>query len=381
MSVQFATTWTDEPEVIPPGVADDAQETPAQPQFLSVADLCAGNPAMRPPIIEGLLRQGETMNVIAPPKAGKSWLVLDLAIATALGRCWLDTFPTVGGPVLLIDNELHKNTLANRIPAVASARGVTMSELAERLYVESFRGRLQDFGRLAGYFAAIEPGKFKLIICDAFYRFLPPGVDENSNSDLAGIYNLIDRYADQTKAAFVLIHHASKGVQANKGITDVGAGAGSQARASDSHLILRQHEEDGAVVLEAAVRSWQPVKPICLRWSWPIWTPAPDLDPEQLRQERRRKRKDEPGTPGTETPKPWDVDRFVREFVTQSAKDKRTIMASASVIGDLSNRMAENFLTLAESSGKVFRWTFQKDRGVYFSTRQQMVTDTVRGQA
>ncbi|WP_419195179.1 hypothetical protein [Novipirellula herctigrandis] len=35
-------------------------------------------PLLKPPIIHGLLRAGETMNVIAPPKVGKSWLASDM---------------------------------------------------------------------------------------------------------------------------------------------------------------------------------------------------------------------------------------------------------------------------------------------------------------
>ena len=42
-------------------------------------------PRLRPVLIHGFLRIGETMNIIAPPKTGKSWLVTDLALAVASG--------------------------------------------------------------------------------------------------------------------------------------------------------------------------------------------------------------------------------------------------------------------------------------------------------
>lgn len=48
-------------------------------------------------------------------------------------------------------------------------------------------------------------------------------------------------------------------------LTDVGAGAGSQSRATDAHVVLRPHEEDGVAVLDAAVRSWPPIEPMCMR--------------------------------------------------------------------------------------------------------------------
>ncbi|WP_149498466.1 AAA family ATPase [Roseiconus lacunae] len=67
---------------------------------------------LQPPVIHGLLRVGETMNVIAPPKVGKSWLASDMALAVATGRPWLDRFPTETGDVLIIDNELQSSSNA-----------------------------------------------------------------------------------------------------------------------------------------------------------------------------------------------------------------------------------------------------------------------------
>src|SRR5262249_50178330 len=71
--------------------------------------------------------------------------------------------------------------------------------------------------------------------------------------------------------------------QAEKAIVDVGAGAGAQSRAADTHLILRPHEDDGVAVLEAAVRSFKPIEPISLRWQFPLWHVDGDADPALLR--------------------------------------------------------------------------------------------------
>src|SRR6056297_381882 len=43
----------------------------------------------RKPLIHGLLRVGETMNVVAAPKAGKSWLTMSLALSLSNGNPWL----------------------------------------------------------------------------------------------------------------------------------------------------------------------------------------------------------------------------------------------------------------------------------------------------
>lgn len=323
---------------------------PPSPQFISVRQLMAACPALRPPVIDGLLREGETMNLIASPKTGKSWLVLDLAIAVATGRPWLGRFPTVAGDVLIIDNELHGETSANRIPKVAKARGLGTDEFADRVFIRNLRGGLQDIVSLGPYFRAIEPKRFRLIVLDAFYRFLPAGMDENANADMASLYNHIDRYAADLGCAFVLIHHSSKGNQSGKSVTDVGAGAGSQSRATDAHLVLRPHEEADVVVLDAAVRSWPPHESVCLRWAFPVWDVADDLDPKRLKIEspRRRPRAERPSPP-----EDWTPERFVGAFMSSGPALRDEILLSAAK--DLSHAKASSMLKLAEARGLVQR--------------------------
>ena len=323
---------------------------PPSPQFISVRQLMAACPALRPPVIDGLLREGETMNLIASPKTGKSWLVLDLAIAVATGRPWLGRFPTVAGDVLIIDNELHGETSANRIPKVAKARGLGTDEFADHVFIRNLRGGLQDIVSLAPYFRAIEPRRFRLIVLDAFYRFLPAGMDENANADMASLYNHIDRYAADLGCAFVLIHHSSKGNQSGKSVTDVGAGAGSQSRATDAHLVLRPHEEPDVVVLDAAVRSWPPQESACLRWAFPVWDVADDLNPKRLKVEtpRRRQRADRPSPP-----EDWTPERFVGAFMSGGPALRDEILMAAAK--DLSHAKASSMLKLAEARGLVQR--------------------------
>ena len=251
------------------------------PKFLPLGELVERYPKMKPVLIHGFLRRGETMNIIAPPKTGKSWLVTDLALSVATGTPWFG-FPCEKGKVLIIDNELHPETSANRIPKVVMARGVELKKVQNEIYVDNQRGRLGNIEDLANQIETLKPYGFKLIIIDAFYRAMPKGTDENDNGTVAGIYNLIDKYAAALDCAFVLIHHTSKGNQSLKSVTDVGAGAGSQSRASDTHVILRRHKEQGCVVMESVVRSFPSVGAVCLRWNWPLWDRDDSLNPEDL---------------------------------------------------------------------------------------------------
>lgn len=318
---------------------------------LSYRDLIEAFPDLRPPIIHGLLREGESMNVIAAPKTGKSWLAMDLAISVAIGDMWLERFRCEKGRCLIIDNELHAETTAHRLPKVAEAKGVAASQLNESLYIDNLRGRLLDINRLRPYFDSIPRGKFKVIILDAFYRFMPPDTDENDNAGMARVYNTLDSYADRLGSCFILIHHTSKGIQAGKGVTDVGAGAGSQARATDSHFVLRPHAEAGAVVLDAVVRSFAPIQPCCLRFDFPLWSPDYMLDPEDLRTDRPRRKKDGGGGVDGED---WTASRFARTFVTYEPKRMREVIADA-VRAGVSERSAKRLLAQAESEGMAFR--------------------------
>lgn len=276
--VGAASVWTPVAEKL-------HEDEPDKPAFAPVPlrQLLADYPSLRPPVIHGLLRQGETANVISASKAGKSWLRLGLVLPFVLGRPRLDTFNTEPGRALIIDNELHPESISHRIRTVAAALNIDLVDVEDKVEVQPLRGRLLDIDALAGYFASLKRGKFSLVVVDALYRLLPERVDENSNAGMASVYNAIDSYAGKLGAAFVLVHHMSKGNQSAKGITDVGSGAGAQSRAVDSHLVLRPHEKDDAVVLEAAVRSWPPINPLCLRWDFPLWRLDSDLDPAALK--------------------------------------------------------------------------------------------------
>lgn len=351
-----------------PANPEPADEDVPIPRERSVAELIRDYRSLREPVIEGLLRQGEIMNIISTPKMGKSWLVTDLALSVATGTPWLG-YPTRRGRALIIDNELHGQTTANRIPKVAAARGLHLGQFAQYLFVDNLRGHLIDLVAMERYFNQIEPGRYSVIVLDAFYRFMPADTDENDNGGMADLYNRLDRYAQRLGSSFILIHHTTKGNQSEKGVTDVGAGAGSQSRAADAHVILRPHAEDGVVVLDAAVRSWPPVEPRCLRWSFPVYNLADDLDPTELKRPMKRRPKE--ASKDVEPAKPeWTPDRFAREFITNEPVEMGTIILKATGAG-LSRNKAKMLLGAAEDQGLAFRWMFGPNQKMKMATVPQ----------
>jgi hypothetical protein len=210
-------------------------------------------------------------------------------------------------------------------------------------------------------------------------------VDENSNSQLAGVYNAIDGYAERLGSAFALVHHSSKGSQAGKQITDVGAGAGSQSRATDTHLIMRPHEEPNCVSLEAAVRSWPPIQPRVLRWQFPLWLPEHTLDPRDLLSDKPKRReappKPEEHVEPVVKPAKWNTQRFVEAFVTAEPHSRELIIARADEEADIAERRSVRLLKSAEARGLIHRWR-REDRTIDYATlpmpQGESKTDRVR---
>ena len=248
---------------------------------LSIDDLLDGYPTLRPVIIDGFLRQGEIMNIIAAPKTGKSWFVLALALHVATGRDWLGHTCTAS-KVLIIDNELHQETYSQRLGLVMKAMGISRSELRGQLEILPLRGKWTSLEYIGSKAEKFRLKGYKLIIVDAFYRALPKGTVENDNGAITDLYNMLDRFATQIGCSFTLIHHTSKGNQSMKSITDVGAGAGSQSRAADTHMTLREHKDDGYLVLESVVRSFPKQEPIVLKKAFPLMIPDYERNPEDL---------------------------------------------------------------------------------------------------
>ena len=140
----------------------------------------------------------------------------------------------------------------------------------------------------------VAPGAYTAILWDALYRLLPSKTSENDNAGMMAIYNELDRIAEHTNASNIVIHHTSKGMQGEKTITDVGAGAGSIARAADTHLAIRPHELADCAVVDAVCRSFRSPHPLTIRWEFPLWQESsiePALkrvkDTRQAQQEER----------------------------------------------------------------------------------------------
>jgi RecA-family ATPase len=213
-------------------------------------------PQLRPPIVDGLFRRGETVNWIAAPKTGKTWMVYSLIAAIIQGKRWCG-HQCSKGRVLLVDNELHPETALNRLWRTMWQEGIDRGTVADMVDVAFIRGKRGSVEDLEATMRRRSDGEYDLVVIDAFYRFIPKGADENSNADMTALYNHIDLIAGISDAATLLVHHSTKGTQTGKETMDIGAGAGSIGRATDAHVVFLRHEEEGCVTMQARTRSFR----------------------------------------------------------------------------------------------------------------------------
>lgn len=89
-----------------------------------------------PCLVEGLWPEGAVGFIASPPKKGKTWLAIGLALSVATGNAFLSTFP-VSRPrsVIYAALEGHRSALTHRIAALARGQGTDPDNPIENLHL------------------------------------------------------------------------------------------------------------------------------------------------------------------------------------------------------------------------------------------------------
>lgn len=184
----------------------------------------------------GFLSRGEVGILAAPGSSGKTWAMVALAIAVAMGRPWLGyrTTPKKGRVALLMAEET-RDELRRRIRAQAAAMYIRPGELAGRLSwvtradmppegpslvypsdgpFSSLAGSLSPFGQrvLTSLQAKAETqAPWDLIIADPLSAFGPPDC-EIDNASATATMRAIEKLCELPGNPAVLVtHHTRKG--------------------------------------------------------------------------------------------------------------------------------------------------------------------------
>ena len=197
-------------------------------------------PPLAPELIEGLLREGHKMMLSGSSKAGKSFALIQLAIAIAEGRKWLN-WNVSKGRVLYVNLELDNLSCKHRFWAIYRVLGATKTPGA--IDVWNLRGSATSLDKLAPKLIrrALKK-KYKAVIIDPIYKVLTG--DENSAEQMAHFCNQFDKICAQLGAATIVCHHHSKGAQGQKQSQDRSSGSGVFSRDPDAIIDLIELEID-----------------------------------------------------------------------------------------------------------------------------------------
>lgn len=229
-------------------------------------------------IIEGVLHEGCKMIISGSSKAGKTWSLINLAIAASNGMPWLG-MPVKQSKVLYLDFELKKFFGTDRIKRVAKATFNGEIKPNHHLDYWPLRGHRAELLDLLTKIRA-DRREYDLIILDPYYK-LATGIDENDAKAVGEIVNLIEDFSEETGAAIVFAHHFSKGNKSETDHIDRASGSGVFARDPDAILTLTSHEEEEHLVLETTSRNCPFSPPKVLEFSadtFPLFQHKPDLE-------------------------------------------------------------------------------------------------------
>ena len=223
------------------GINDDL------PDIECFADIADNLPELSPELICGVLRQGHKMLLSGPPKAGKSFALIELAGAIASGGEWLG-FQCARGKVLYVNFEIDRSSFLHRVDDVCAAKGVDRS-FFKNIDFWSLRGMSVPMNQLTPKLIrrAIK-NKYIAVIIDPIYKVITG--DENSAEEMAKFCNEFDKIAHDLHCAVIYCHHHSKGSQSWKSAMDRASGSGVFSRDPDALLDMLELSMDSVELSE-----------------------------------------------------------------------------------------------------------------------------------
>jgi hypothetical protein len=209
--------------------------------------------------VPGLIAEGLTL-LVGPPKFGKSWLCLGLAISVATGGRALGKIAVDQGSVLYAALEDQPRRLQQRLEAV-----LTDGPSPANLHVATGLPRMPEaVSFLAGWLVAHPDAR--LVIIDVLRKIRPltdgRGNAYNEDYDTLG---LLKDLADRHNVAVVVVHHTRKAVDEGDVFNEVSGSTGLTG-AADAILVAKRARNSADAVLHVTGRD-VPEREFGLCWS------------------------------------------------------------------------------------------------------------------
>jgi hypothetical protein len=244
---------------------DDDTEAPAAPpppkhgrglRILSMAEV----EALPPPqwLIDGLIPAQGLVIPYGPPKAGKTFIVLAMALHIAAGLEWEGKATRQGAVVYVVGEGL--GGFATRLAVMRAAYGIPLDA---PFYVipraVNFREDKDVVTMVQLARQAVPAGMpIALIVIDTLARAMP-GVDENSAQEVGLVIARCDAVRDETGATIMPIHHSGKDVE--RGMR----GSNAILGAVDASLLVQTAGKGKVRVINDNQKDGEPHKPLLFR--------------------------------------------------------------------------------------------------------------------
>ncbi len=160
-------------------------------------------------LIEGVLPAEALVYLWGPPKSGKSFVALSMALAMANGSPWFERAVNRPGRVYYIMGE-GAGGACQRVDAALDAYGIPDSV---PFFVLPRAARFTDDDEVEKLEAAIrahaEGQPVAAVFIDTLSRSIP-GVDENAAVDMSAVVKRCDTLKENLRCTIIPVHHSSK---------------------------------------------------------------------------------------------------------------------------------------------------------------------------
>jgi len=200
-------------------------------------------------VIPGLLPEGCTV-LVAPPKIGKSWAVLDFGIAAACGGRALGRLKVDKRPVLYLALEDGQRRLQKRMSVLGVAEGPPGLDFITRVPDRAYVATVAEY-------LALKAGLKPLVVLDTLGKAMPP-VRPNETTyqrDYRVVGTLKELVDDHPGSSIILVHHTRKSETSD--FIDAVSGTQGLAGAADTIMLLKRERHEARAVLHVTSRDAQ----------------------------------------------------------------------------------------------------------------------------
>ena len=207
----------------------------------NLATLLNNPPPLAPELLHGYLRKGHKFLLSGASKSGKSFALIELAVALSQGTEWFG-FKCEKANVCYINLEIDRGSVVKRFEDVCKELKIDKSAV-DKVNVINLRGKAKPLDKLAPELIEdLKGSDTDVIIIDPIYKVITG--DENNATEMAQFCNQFDVLCDKLHATVIYAHHHSKGAQGGKTAQDRASGSGVFARDPDALMDMVELELD-----------------------------------------------------------------------------------------------------------------------------------------